>query len=113
MEQTIPPPEHLAVIGEELAVRWPDGTEDFIRMDFLRSRSPSAENMGETDLTGRVIYAGDGKTDFSGIGVTGWTVMGGYAIQFQFSDGHNTGLYSFQYLKELGATEDQSINTPD
>ncbi|MFZ4593721.1 MAG: gamma-butyrobetaine hydroxylase-like domain-containing protein [Verrucomicrobiaceae bacterium] len=28
--------------------------------------------------------------------------MGGYAIQFDFSDGHNTGLFGFDYLKKLG-----------
>jgi DUF971 family protein len=28
-------------------------------------------------------------------------VIGGYAVQFDFSDGHNTGLYGFEYLKKL------------
>jgi DUF971 family protein len=31
----------------------------------------------------------------------GWRPVGGYAIQFDFSDGHNTGLYTFEYLRSL------------
>ena len=39
--------------------------------------------------------------EFPGVTVTGWRVIGGYAVQFDFSDGHNTGLYGFEYLKKL------------
>jgi DUF971 family protein len=35
--------------------------------------------------------------------VTGWQPVGGYAIQFEFSDGHRTGLYAFDYLKSLAS----------
>jgi DUF971 family protein len=31
-----------------------------------------------------------------------WRPIGGYAIQFDFSDGHNTGIYSYDYLHRLG-----------
>jgi DUF971 family protein len=34
--------------------------------------------------------------------VTGWESVGNYAIRFDFSDGHRTGLYTFDYLRKLG-----------
>ena len=106
-------PSNIATIGDEIAIAWSNGDESYIKMDFLRSRSPSAENTGEKDLVGNVIYAGDGKKDFRNITVQSWQVMGGYAIQFHFSDGHNTGLYTYDFLKELGQTQDQSLPDPD
>ena len=62
--------------------------------------SPSAENMGERDLLGNQ-YGGDGPKEFPGVRAISWKPAGGYAIQFTFSDGHNTGLYTYEYLKKL------------
>ena len=109
----MPQPEHITTIGDEIAIRWKDGSEDFLKMDFLRARSQSAENVGEYDLVGRPILEPGKDKDFRGVRVTGWTPMGGYAIQFEFSDGHRTGIYSFSFLKELGAIEDQVLPVPD
>lgn len=94
-------PETIQAIGEEIAVRWSDGSEDYFPMDLLRAASPSAENRGESDLLGRV-YGGTDRTEFPGVTVTGWNAVGGYAVQFVFSDGHSTGIYGFDYLKQLG-----------
>lgn len=99
---SVPVPENIALIAREVAIRWSDGTEDYYPMDFLRAASPSAENKGEPDLLGRVHGGTPGK-DFSGVGVVGWHAVGGYAVQFKFSDGHSTGIFSFGYLKELAA----------
>jgi DUF971 family protein len=89
----------LQLIGDTIALRWNDGREDFFTSAQLRKISPSAETRGETDLFGRKI-GGDSRTDFSGVTVTGWEMVGRYAVRFLFSDGHNTGLYSFTYLRE-------------
>jgi DUF971 family protein len=93
-------PETIQAIGTEIAIRWKDGTESYHPMELLRANSPSAETKGETDLLGRRIGGSD-RTDFTGVSVTGWDIIGGYAIQFTFSDGHNTGLFSFELLREL------------
>jgi len=105
-------PERIDLIADEVAIRWSNGEESYVKMDFLRSHSPSAENQGEKDLTGGVILAPEVGRDFRGVRVTSWSAMGSYALQFQFSDGHNTGLYSFDYLRELGASEDQALPDP-
>lgn len=96
-------PENVQIIGELLAIRWSDGHEDYLPMDRVRAASPSAETMGERDLTGQ-IHGGDSRTDFSGVTITGWQVVGGYALLFTFSDGHRTGIYPYTYLRELGKT---------
>lgn len=94
-------PSRIEAIGNELAIIWADGVEHYIPMERLRAWSPSAENIGERDLTGRQ-YGGTDQTEFPGVTVTGWQVVGGYAVAFRFSDGHSTGIYAFDYLRELG-----------
>jgi len=93
-------PTDIQAIGDEIAIKWSDDSEDFFPMERLRAFSPSAENMGEQDLLGRT-YGGDSRKEFPGVRVTGWQAIGGYAVQFTFSDGHRTGLYSHDYLKQL------------
>ena len=93
-------PEQIALLGEEVAIRWADGRESFYPMAYLREMSPSAENMGETDLLEN-RYGGDGTAKYPGVRVTGWGIIGGYAVQFHFSDGHNTGLFTYDYLRKL------------
>ncbi len=93
-------PKNVQSIGQEIAIAWSDGSESYFPMAFLRRHSPSAENRGETDIFGQK-YGGTDRTDFEGVTVTGWHFVGNYAIRFEFSDGHDTGLYSFSFLKEL------------
>ena len=95
-------PTRIEAIGHEIAIVWSDGSEDYLPMERLRAWSPSAENTGERDLLGRQFGGTDQKT-FPGVIVKAWRIIGGYAIQFDFSDGHNTGLFGFDYLKRLGA----------
>jgi len=94
------PPKSIQAIGAEIAIIWDDGLESYYPMELLRALSPSAENRGERDLLGQ-IHGGDPRTEYPGVRVTSWTAVGGYAIQFVFSDGHSTGLYSYDYLREI------------
>ena len=89
-------------IGDEIAISWSDGMESFLRHDALRAASPSAENQGESDVFGN-RYGGSPAASRAGVRVTGWEPVGNYAIRFEFSDGHRTGLYTFDYLRKLGA----------
>ena len=94
-------PEDIQAIGDEIAIRWSDGSENYYPMERLRAWSPSAETAGERDLLGRK-FGGDERTEFPGVRVQAWQNVGGYAIAFAFSDGHKTGLYPYDYLKALG-----------
>ncbi|MEM6911741.1 MAG: DUF971 domain-containing protein [Verrucomicrobiota bacterium] len=94
-------PEDIQAVGQEMAIRWSDGEETYLPMEKLRAASPSAEMKGERDLLGNRI-GGSAQTDFPGVKVKRWEIVGGYALLFFFSDGHDTGIYPFEYLRRLG-----------
>ena len=94
-------PSNIQMIGDEIAIAWSDGAESFLRPDLLRRASPSAETQGERDVFGNQ-YGGAGRADYSGVRVLGWELIGKYALRFEFSDGHRTGLYTYDYLRKLG-----------
>ncbi len=93
-------PANIQLIGEEVAIVWDDGVESYFPFEKLRAASPSAETQGERDILGNQ-YGGNGPTKFAGVQVLGWAQIGNYAIRFDFSDGHRTGLYSYDYLRKL------------
>jgi DUF971 family protein len=96
-------PTHIEIIGQEIAIIWDDGMESYFPFEKLRAASPSASNIGERDILGN-RYGGDGAKTFPGVQVLGWERVGNYAVRFDFSDGHRTGLYSFDYLRQLAAS---------
>ena len=93
-------PTNVQVIGNEVAIVWDDGAESYFDFETLRAASPSAANQGERDILGNQ-YGGGGPKKFPGVQVVGWERVGNYALRFDFSDGHNSGLYSFDYLRHL------------
>ena len=93
-------PKNIQLIGNEVAIIWDDGVETYFNAEKLRAASPSAETQGERDIFGQK-YGGDGPKTFAGVSVLGWEQIGNYAIRFDFSDGHRTGLYSYDYLRKL------------
>ena len=97
-------PIDIQLIGSEVAIRWDDGRETYYPAANLRAASPSAETQGERDVFGRQ-HGGHGPRDFSGVTITGWERIGNYALKFDFSDGHHTGLYSFEFLLELAGDQ--------
>ncbi len=94
-------PTNIQLIGQEVAIAWDDGTESYFDFEQLRAASPSAETQGERDILGNQ-YGGHAPKKFPGVRVLGWEQVGNYALRFDFSDGHRTGLYSFDYLRKLG-----------
>jgi len=91
----------LQQVGEELAIKWDDGRESFVRLEKLRRHCPCAGCKGERDIMGN-LYKGPEKTlsplafQLVRIGM-----VGGYAVQPFWADGHATGLFSFDYLRRL------------
>ena len=95
-------PKNLQLIGQELAIEWNDGLESYLELEFLRRACPCASCGGEPDVLGQgmrpnVVY---GAQSFE---LRGWDLVGGYAIQPKWGDGHGTGIYSYQYLRRLAA----------
>jgi len=96
-------PANIQLVGDEVAIAWSDGTEAFFTGEKLRAASPSAETQGERDVFGQK-YGGQGPRNFAGVRVLGWERIGNYALRFDFSDGHRTGLYTFDYLRKLAGS---------
>ncbi|MGF1531600.1 MAG: gamma-butyrobetaine hydroxylase-like domain-containing protein [Puniceicoccaceae bacterium] len=96
-----PAPTQIELIGEFLTLLWPDGREDFLDAELLRLHSPSAENQGEVDILG-IRHGGDDRIRHRGVSISHFNRVGNYAIQIVFSDGHRTGLYSWNLLRQIG-----------
>jgi DUF971 family protein len=93
----------VQLIGNELAMRWSDGVESYVGLERLRRACPCAMCGGEPDVLGNIVRP-DVSYTASSFELVGWQSVGGYALQPRWGDGHNTGLYAFQYLRRLTAT---------
>jgi DUF971 family protein len=92
--------ESFAIIGEELAIRWKDGVETYIRLEDLRRRCPCAVCAGEKDLLGRQ-YGGSPTLSPNSFELKSCAPIGGYALQPVWADGHSSGIYSYEYLRSV------------
>ena len=92
--------ESFAIIGEELAIRWKDGSETYIRLEALRRQCPCAVCAGETDLLGH-RYGGSPTLSANSFVLKSCAPVGGYGLQPQWADGHGSGIYSYEYLRSL------------
>lgn len=88
----------LSPARETLTVAW-KGQEDVFSAEFLRVESPSAEVKGHGVSDARLV---PGKR---GVTILALEPVGNYAVRIVFSDGHRTGLYSWDYLHELGRSQ--------
>jgi DUF971 family protein len=80
-----------------LSITWSDGAETNYTGAFLRRRCACAGCVNE--WTGERTLKPDTIAD--DVTIKTISVVGRYALSFDFSDGHNTGIFSFQYLKEI------------
>lgn len=78
-----------------LTIAFDDGARYAIPFEVLRVESPSAEVRG---------HGGEKKivTGKENVGVTDALPVGRYAVRIVFDDGHQTGIYTWDYLRELG-----------
>jgi DUF971 family protein len=100
-------PVNIQQIGDELAIAWNDGTESFLKLEMLRRACPCAACGGEPDVLGNVSSRQRGitYTDQS-FELVGFDLVGGYALQPHWADGHSSGIYSFTYLRRLAQAVD-------
>ena len=93
-------PSNIQQIGNELAIQWNDGAESFLDLQFLRRACPCAACGGEPDVLGNILRPNVSYSDNS-FELAGFEIVGGYALQPLWRDGHSTGIYSFQYLRRI------------
>ena len=82
-------------IGHTLEIAWPDARFD-LPAELLRVCSPSAEVRGHSEQE-RVLQTGK-----KNVGIKAIEAIGNYAIRITFDDGHDSGIYAWDYLYELG-----------
>lgn len=97
-------PEHLDLERTRgLTIHWSDGSSRFYPLGWLRRMSPSAEQralreeMERNPLTVLPTRPGGDAP----LTATDAELIGNYAIRIRFSDGHDTGIYSWTYLKSI------------
>lgn len=90
----------LHQVSQVLEIAFDDGQTFNLPFEFLRVWSPSAEVRGHG--SGQEVL----QTGKRGIGISALEPVGNYALQPTFSDGHNTGLYSWDYLHTLGVKQE-------
>ncbi len=81
-----------------LEIKFSNLTECMLSCEFLRVHSPSAEVKGHGP--GQEIL----QTHKENVTIESIEPVGQYAVKLVFSDGHNTGIYTWDYLYELAAT---------
>ncbi|MFF2320266.1 gamma-butyrobetaine hydroxylase-like domain-containing protein [Agrobacterium sp. NPDC058088] len=84
----------------ELTVSFDDGSVYRLAAEMLRVLSPSAEVQGHGP--GQKVTV-PGKRD---VAIRSMVATGNYAVRIVFDDGHDSGIYTWKYLKELGETGD-------
>src|SRR5450631_1113171 len=93
----IPTEIKLHQVSRKLEIAFNDGARFELPYEFLRVYSPSAEVRGHGPGQ-EVLQLGK-----KNIGIKSVEPVGSYAVTLTFSDGHDTGIYSWEYLYELGA----------
>ena len=84
-----------------LVVTFDDGKSFELAAEYLRVRSPSAEVQGHSPSERRIV---SGKQDVQILEVHS---VGNYAVRLVFDDMHSTGIFSWDYLFELGQNREQ------
>ena len=101
MSSATPTAIHLHKASRKLEIQFADGRVFMLDAEYLRVHSPSAEVRGHG--VGQEVLVFGKKT----VGINTLEPVGQYAVKIVFDDGHDSGLYTWQYLYELGSEYEQ------
>jgi DUF971 family protein len=93
---------NLQTRSRVLRIEFDDGAGFELSCEYLRVHSPSAEVKGHGP--GRGVL----QTGKENVNITEIEPVGNYAVRLRFDDGHETGIYSWDYLYELGLHRDEN-----
>jgi DUF971 family protein len=91
----------LQEAGKELHISFDSGESFILRAELLRIASPSAEVRGHGAAEPQLVH---GKKN---VAISDIVPTGHYAIRLCFDDGHDTGIYTWRYLHELGTNAER------
>ncbi|TBR44693.1 DUF971 domain-containing protein [Marinomonas agarivorans] len=101
MPDVLPSKIHYHKQSRQLEVCFTDNSQFYYSAEYLRVHSPSAEVRGHGQQLPILQY---GKQD---VGITTIESAGNYALKICFDDGHDTGLYTWDYLYNIGKNHDE------
>lgn len=86
-----------------LTVQWADGATSYYSIAYLRKMSPSAETreLREQMKANPLTVLPANFATAGAIAATGAELVGNYALRITFTDGHSTGIYSWDYLRSI------------
>ena len=93
-----------------LTVVWDDGTSSYYSIRYLRRHSPSADMRQlreEMDRNPLAVVPGGAE-----VVATDAELVGNYAIRIEFSDGHRTGIYTWEYLRRIDPANEAPGDDP-
>jgi DUF971 family protein len=93
---------------ENLLIKWDDDSETMLSLKYMRDECPCAGCKGETILLRTYRPPKPRILSPDMYKVKSINVVGGYAIQIAWKDGHETGIYSWEYIRQL--ENDQAEN---
>lgn len=99
-----PPPTHLDLKKDKgLTVQWADGVTSYYSIPYLRKMSPSAEmrELRDEMATNPLTVLPASMASRAPVTATDAELVGNYALRIRFSDGHDTGIYSWDYLRSI------------
>lgn len=102
MQQNAAIPNNITVLSQsrQLQLDYPDQSSFYLDFEYLRVFSPSAEVRGHGQA---VLQTGKSQVQIKDV-----KTRGNYALQIIFDDGHDSGIYSWSYLYELGENHQQN-----
>lgn len=98
---------------KSLTIKWNNGKEHTIPLQFMRDKSPDASNKGETILWKHYAPPPQGPDKPGKYEVDNIEVVGSYAIQIRWKDGFDHGIYSWNLLEKWGDFWEVKDNLPE
>jgi DUF971 family protein len=95
---------------DNLKITWEDSTEIILSLKYMRDECPCAGCKGETILLKTYRPAAPTVVTPEMYQIKNIEVVGDYAIQIAWKDGHSTGIYSWDYIKQLEEGMDENKN---
>ena len=87
--------------SKQVTITWNDGRTSVYPVEYLRSKCPCATCREVHADTNPLKILPQGMKFDGPISVKTAKLMGRYALNFEFSDDHSTGIFSFKYLREI------------
>lgn len=96
-------PEHLDLVRDEaLTITWSDGVRSRYPVALLRRMSPSADQRQlREEMATNPLAVLPARSFDQPIRAESVELVGNYAVRIRFSDGHDSGIYSWRYLREI------------